>query len=47
MPRERSIIAGFTDYTGVELTDIIEHMKEWWSLTLEAKEKLKKLRKTS
>ena len=41
MPRERSIIAGFTDYTGVELDDIIEHIKEWRSLTLGAIEKLK------
>ena len=29
MPRPRSVIQGGTDYTGVSLEDIYEHLKEW------------------
>ena len=45
MTRNRSIIAGFTDYTGVDIYDIIEHMKEWLSDTKEAIDKLKDYKK--
>src|SRR3954471_19654986 len=29
MTRSRSIMAGMTDYTGVPLTDILEHFADW------------------
>lgn len=31
MARERALIAGMTDYTGVDLSDILVHLEEWRS----------------
>jgi len=42
MSHERSIFAGMTDYTGVDLDTIIEHLKEWKEYTDETIENLEK-----
>jgi hypothetical protein len=34
MARSRSIFAGGTDYTGVDLVDIVEHMRDWHRTTV-------------
>lgn len=40
MPRRRALMAGGTDYTGVSLTDILEHLRDWRRWTAETIEKL-------
>jgi hypothetical protein len=42
MTRQRSEIQGGTDYTGVSLTDIYEHLRQWRESTKELLEKLAK-----
>ena len=36
MPRNRSLIAGMTDYTGVDLEDIERHLRDWRDNTADA-----------
>jgi hypothetical protein len=33
MKKERSLICGMTDYTGVDLETIVNHLKDWKSNT--------------
>lgn len=44
MTRRRSILAGMTDYTGVALADIVEHIRQWHDMTRDALTKLGTLR---
>lgn len=44
MPRERSFLAGATDYTGVSMDDILAHVRDWRDLTEETIQTLKRLR---
>ena len=41
MPLERSTFAGMTDYTGVALSDILAHLRDWEKSTAAAATKLK------
>ena len=39
MIHKRSIIAGMTDYTGVDLNSMVEHLVEWKENTIWSGEK--------
>jgi hypothetical protein len=43
--RHRSIVAGGTDYTGVALSDIVAHLRDWHSALLEDAEVLGNVRR--
>ncbi len=42
MTRKRSILAGFTDYTGYSMGDIIAHLRDWKRNTEEVRELLRR-----
>lgn len=46
MPYERHYLAGWTDYTGVSLEDICQHLSEWEKLTRDTISQLEKYRAT-